>query len=107
MIRYVKAKLTGAVFVSDGISIVTRCADVTMRPARVVHAAETLARQRVTVGEQHVGVRVVVAMAQLAPAAQYHGVAVVTGGAPVLRDPFLITHVSNKVVFHLGSGMSM
>lgn len=80
-----EAELTGAVFGGDGVSVVTRGADVAVRPGRVVHAAETLAGQRVTVGEQHVGVGVAVAMAQLAPTAEHHGVAVVTGGAPVLE----------------------
>lgn len=57
-----------------------------MRPGRVVHAAQTLAGQRVTVGEQHVGVRVAVAMTGLALTAEHHGVAVVTGGTPVSED---------------------
>lgn len=56
-----------------------------MRPGRVVHAAQTLSGQRVAVGEQHVGVGVVVAVAQLARAAEHHGVAVVTRGAPELE----------------------
>lgn len=47
-----------------------------------MHAAQTLAGQRVTVGEQHVGIRVVVAMAQLTLTAEHHGVAIVTGGTP-------------------------
>lgn len=88
-----EAELTGAVFGSDRVSVVTRGADVTVRAARVMHAAETLPSQRVTVGEKHVGVRIAVAMAKLAPAAQHHGVAVVTWGAPVLTKPFLMTHV--------------
>lgn len=75
--------LTGAVFGGDGISIVTRSTDVTVRPGCVVHAAQTLAGQWVTVGEQHVGVGVAMAMALLAPTAEHHGVAIVTGGTPV------------------------
>lgn len=47
-----------------------------------MHAAQTLAGQRVTVGEQHVGIRVVVAMAWLTLTAEHHGVAIVTGGTP-------------------------
>lgn len=62
--------------------MVTGSADIAVRPGRVVHAAQTLAGQRVTVGEQHVGVRVVVAMAPLALTAEHHGVAIVTRGAP-------------------------
>lgn len=81
-------ELTGAVFGVDGVSVVTGGADVTARPGRVVHAAQTLAGQRVTVGEEHVGVVVAAAVTQLAPAAQHHGVAVVTGGTPVRRDTF-------------------
>lgn len=80
----VTRSLTCAVLGVDGVAVVTGCADVAVRPSRVVHAAETLARQRVTVGEQHVGVRVAVAMARLTLAAQHHGVAVVTGGTPAL-----------------------
>ncbi len=71
-----------------------------MRPGRVVHAAETLARQRVAVGEQHVGVRVVVAVARLTPAAKHHGVAIVTGGTPVLEDIIYI-----KVLCYLAKGI--
>ncbi len=50
-----------------------------------MHTAETLAGQRVTVGEQHVGIRVVVAIARFTPTAKHHGVAVVTRGTPVLE----------------------
>lgn len=85
LLHLTEAELTGAVFGGDGVSVVTRCTGVAVRPGRVVHAAETLAGQRVTVGEQHVGVRVAVAIAQLALAAEHHGVAVVTGGAPVVE----------------------
>lgn len=56
-----------------------------MRPGRVVHAAQTLSGQLVAVGEQHVGVGVVVAVAQLTRAAEHHGVAVVTRSAPELE----------------------
>lgn len=79
----VTAELTGAVFGSDGVAVVTGAADITVRPGCVVHAAQTLSGQRVTVGEEHVGVGVAVAMAGLAPAAEHHGVAVETGGTPV------------------------
>lgn len=48
-----------------------------------MHAAQTLARQRVAVGEQHVGICVAMAMAWLALAAEHHGVAIVTRAAPV------------------------
>lgn len=78
-----EAELTGAVFGSDGISIVTRSADVTVRSGCVVHAAQTLSSQRVTIREQHVGVCVAVAMAWLTPAAEHHWVAIETRGAPV------------------------
>lgn len=78
----VTRSLTGAVLAVDGIAVVTGRADVAVWPSRVVHAAQTLACQRVTVGEQHVGIRVAVAMARLAVAAQHHGIAVVTGGTP-------------------------
>lgn len=80
--RQVTQSLTGAVPGMDSVAVVTGCADVAVRPGRVVHAAQTLARQRVTVGEQHVGIRVAVAMARLTFAAQHHGVAIVTGGTP-------------------------
>lgn len=62
--------------------MVTRSADIAMRSRCVVHAAQTLAGQRVTVSEQHVGIRVVMAMARLTLTAEHHGVAIVTGGAP-------------------------
>lgn len=78
----VQAGLTGAVFGVDGVSVVTGSADVALRSGRVVHAAQTLAGQRVTVGEQHVWVGVAVAMAGLALTAEHHGVAVVTGDTP-------------------------
>lgn len=61
-----------------------------MKPGCVVHAVQTLAGQGVTVGEQHVGVRVAMAMAWLTLAAQHHGVAVVTGGTPVSTSGLLI-----------------
>lgn len=74
--------LTGAVLGSDGVTVETRGTDFAVRPSGVVHAAVTLARQPVTVAEQHVGVRVVMAMAELALAANNHGVAVETGSTP-------------------------
>lgn len=77
--------LTGAVLGHDGVSIVTGGADVAVRAGRVVHAAQTLPGERVAVGEQHVRVGVAVAVARLAPAAQHHGVAVVTGGTSVCK----------------------
>lgn len=76
--------LTSAVLGMHGVAVVTGSADFAVRPGRVVHAAQALARQRVAVGEQHVGVRVVVATARLTPAAQHHGVAVVARGAPTV-----------------------
>lgn len=81
-ICYPEAELTGAVFGVYRVSMETRSADVAVGSCRVVHAAEAFSSQRVTVGEQHVGVRVTVAVAWLAPAAQNHGVAVETRGAP-------------------------
>lgn len=51
-----KSCLTGAVLGRDGITVETRSTDFTVRPGGVVHAALTLARQRVAVAEQHVGV---------------------------------------------------
>lgn len=84
-------KLTGAVFGVDGVAVVTGGADLTARSGCVVHAAETLSGQRVTVGEQHVGVCVAVAMARPAPTPENHGVAVETRGAPVKARPCLIT----------------
>lgn len=83
MLKCDRFKLTGAVFGSDGVSIVTGGADLAVLPGRVVHAAQTLPGQRVAVAEQHVGVRVVVATARLAGAADHHGVAVKPGSAPV------------------------
>lgn len=71
------SSLTGAVLGVHGVAVVTGGADVTVWPGRVVHAAQAVARQRVAVGEKHVGVRVAVATAQLTLAAQHHGVAVV------------------------------
>lgn len=75
--------LTGAVFGSDGIAIVTWCTDVTMRSSCLVHAAQTLSSQRVTICEQHVGVCVAVAMARLTTAAKHHWVAIETRGTPM------------------------
>lgn len=75
--------LTGAVFGTDGVSIETWSADVAVKPGCVVHAVQTLAGQRVTVGEQHVGVSVAIAITWLTLAAQHHRVAIVTRGTPV------------------------
>lgn len=47
---------SSAILGSYGITVETRGADLTVRPGRVVHAALTLARQRVAVDEHHVGV---------------------------------------------------
>lgn len=80
--------LTCAVFGTDGVSIETWSADVTVKAGCVVHAVQTLAGQRVTVGEQHVGVSVAMATTWLTLAAQYHGVAVVTRGTPVSTSRF-------------------
>lgn len=87
-----EAELTGAVFGVYRVSVVTGSTDVTVRSRRVVHAAEALSGQSVAVGEQHVGVGVTVAVARLTPAAENHGVAVETRGAPArerttLREP--------------------
>lgn len=54
--------LTCAVFGTDGVSIETWSTDVTVKPGCVVHAVQTLAGQWVTVGEQHVGVSVAMAI---------------------------------------------
>lgn len=77
-----EAQLTGAVFGVYSISIVTRSTDVTVRSCCVVHAVEALSSQGVTVGEQHVRVRVTIAIARLTTAAENHGVTVETRGAP-------------------------
>lgn len=69
--------LTSAVLSVYGVAVVTGGADVAVWPGCVVHAAQAVARQRVAVGEQHVGVCVAVATARLTLAAQHHGVAVV------------------------------
>lgn len=80
--------LTRAVFGSDGVAVETRSADVTVKPGCVVHAVQTLAGQGVTVGEQHVGVSVAVAMTWLALASQDHGVAIVTRSTPASTSGF-------------------
>lgn len=76
--------LTSAVLGMHGIAVVTGGADFAMWSGRVVHAAQALARQRVAVCEQHVGVCVVVATTRLTLAAQHHGVAVVARSAPAV-----------------------
>lgn len=75
--------LTCAVFGADGVAIETWSADVTVKAGCAVHAVQTLAGQGVTVGKQHVGVSVAMAITWLTPAAQHHGVAIVTRGTPV------------------------
>ena len=75
--------LTGAVLGSDGVSVVTRGADFTVGSSSVMHAALALARDRVAVTEQHVGVRIAIAVARLARATNHHGVAIVTWGTPI------------------------
>lgn len=95
-------QLTGAIFGVDGVSVVTGSAGVAVRSGRVVHAAQTLARQRVAVGEQHVGICVAMAMARLAHAAEHHGVAVVTGAAPVAEDS---KFVAQPVFFRVPVGV--
>lgn len=62
-----------------------------------MHAAEALAGQRVAVGEQHVGVRVAVAVARLAPAAHHHGVAIVTRGTPGSQSQVLALTPVNEM----------
>lgn len=75
--------LTCAVFGTDGVAIETWGADVAVKPGRVVHAVQTLAGQWVTVGEQHVGVSVAMAITRLTLAAQHYRVAIITRGTPV------------------------
>lgn len=82
IVRPGQVGLTGTVPGSDGVTVETGGTDLAVRPGGVVHAVVTLARQPVTVAEQHVGVRVVMAMAGLARAANHHGVAVETGSTP-------------------------
>lgn len=76
-------ELTGAVFGSDGVTVVTRSTDLTVPSGCVVHAAQTLSGQGMTVGEEHVGIGVVVAVTRLTPAAQNHGVSIETRSTPV------------------------
>lgn len=76
--------LTSAVLSMHSVTVVTRGADLTVWSCRVVHATQALARQWVAVGEQHVGVRIVVATTRLTLAAQHNGVAVVARCAPAV-----------------------
>lgn len=97
-----KAKLTGAVFGVDGVAVVTGGTDVAVRAGRVVHAAQTLSGQRVAVGEQHVRVAVVVAMARPAPAANHHGVAVVTRGTSVEKSEEICEETITGAIWCVG-----
>lgn len=73
---------TCTVLGTDGVAVETWRADVAVRTGCVVHAVQTLAGQRMTVGEQHVGVSVAMAITRLTLAAQHHGVAIITRGTP-------------------------
>lgn len=84
--------LTGAVLSSDGVTVETRSADLTVGSRCVEHAAVAFARHWVAVAEQHVRVQVVVALAWLASAADHHGVAIVTWGTP--RAAYAIINIS-------------
>ena len=74
--------LTGAVFGNDSISVEAWGTDLTLGTSRVVHAALALARQRVAVTEQHVGVSVVMAPAGQTRATNHHGVSIETRSTP-------------------------
>lgn len=84
--------LTGTVLGSDGVTVETWSADLTMGSRCVVHAAVALTGQWVAVAEQHVWVQVIVAFARLASAANHHGVAIVTWGTP--RAAYAVINIS-------------
>lgn len=74
-------KLTGTILGDDGISVKSWCAHLAVLPSSIVHAAGAGAEKGVTLAEQHVRVRVSIAVAGQAGASNHHGVPVITGGA--------------------------
>lgn len=75
--------LTCTVLGTNGVAVETWSADVAVKTGCVVHAVQTFAGQWMTVGKQHVGVSVAIAITRLTLAAQHHRVAIITRGTPV------------------------